>query len=467
MIELPNEKVLRNLPEQVAKNVADIAKLFELIAQVPIAVNFYTKQETNEKFVAEVTDLDSTLISLYNKFGSNAFIVKGADTAYLFFLWPNEGEFNIGYRDLITGEIVTGSDYSETSTLDDVISNAGNTILAIDNYNAAKTYNIGNAVYYQDKLYVCVMPNTSGTLPTDTSKWVTLNGLYIIELQPSVTSGNLNTTSLSKLNNFDVVLYKDGRYYYKEANNSGTEFRFVSYYSYVSGSYGGRFLEVKSINVTISSGSWVLYDVDYPMLPLRDANTQVGGQRLKLNNNLMPEWADPELPSAAAASAGDILVLNADKDPVWGGNVPNVEEAESGTAVNILGLNADGNVIKELSYNKPIYVHPIIIQTAGTFKIGLFIFNNSPTPFTASTLADYIEDLYEAAGDTVRIVATGGFKASDSSICIASNIGKTSTNYYMTGISVTTATELSRNYSSKELLIAAISSISDSVYRIN
>ena len=361
MIELPNEKVLRNLPEQVAKNVSDIAKLFELIAQVPIAVNFYTKQETNEKFVAEVTDLDSTLISLYNKFGSNAFIVKGADTAYLFFLWPNEGEFNIGYRDLITGEIVTGSDYSETSTLDDVISNAGNTILAIDNYNAAKTYNIGNVVYYQDKLYVCVMPNTSGTLPTDYTKWVTLNGLYIIELQPSVTSGNLNTTSLSKLNNFDVVLYKDSRYYYKESQSSDS-FTFVSYYSYVSGSYGGRFLEVKSISVTISTGSWVLWDTDYPMLPLRDTHTQFGGQRLKLNSNLMPEWADPELPSAAAASAGDVLVLNGGKEPTWG-SLPS------------------------------LYSHVITMYSSDGI-LAMNIINKSSTQFTKTSLINYLKTTY-------------------------------------------------------------------------
>ena len=56
---------------------------------------------------------------------------------------------------------------------------------------------------------------------------------------------------------------------------------------------------------------------------------------------------------------------------------------------------------------KPIYCHPLDINFTSGSRVGCLIFNNDPTPFTSSTFADYIEELYAKIGSIIRIITTG------------------------------------------------------------
>ena len=90
----------------------------------------------------------------------------------------------------------------------------------------------------------------------------------------------------------------------------------------------------------------------------------------------------------------------------------------NGEAVEI---DKDGNVVIEGALTlgdedqsvKKIYCHPIsIIKRTGDqqYCLSCFIFNNDSTPFTFSTFKDFIDNLYETLGGTVRICMSGYYK---------------------------------------------------------
>lgn len=144
-----------------------------------------------------------------------------------------------------------------------------------------------------------------------------------------------------------------------------------------------------------------------------------------------------------------------------------IENAESGTISNILGLDNDGGLVKEArdSAVKPIYCHPITINGTN-LKLTCLILNNSATPFTASSFVDWIDVLYTQINATVRIMISGGYK-DNNVVYIASYMGysESSQQYYLSGIA-TDGTAYTTNYDRADFL-NLFSSLDDGVNRIN
>ena len=118
---------------------------------------------------------------------------------------------------------------------------------------------------------------------------------------------------------------------------------------------------------------------------------------------------------------------------------------------------------------KPNYCHPIQIDhldgSSVTAKITFLIFNNSSTRFTKETFLDFLDSLYSVVGDTIRIMASGGFKTTNT-VAISSYLGKSSYGYYLTGINAADGSEVYVEYDRSEFL-SYIRSLEDGVNKIN
>ena len=90
---------------------------------------------------------------------------------------------------------------------------------------------------------------------------------------------------------------------------------------------------------------------------------------------------------------------------------------------------------------KPIYYHPIsILQNEGTtqYALSFIILNNDPVPFTLTTFKDFIDDLYESIGATVRFNCSGGWTDGTKKLNSVSVFAKVSaTNYILVGVNDT------------------------------
>lgn len=114
---------------------------------------------------------------------------------------------------------------------------------------------------------------------------------------------------------------------------------------------------------------------------------------------------------------------------------------------------------------KPIYCHPLTMTIEGGVMTCL-LFNNDSTPFTASTLADFIDNLFTEIGDIIRIMASGAFIKS-TNVVISSFIGKNNSGYIIYGRIASTGAESITAFATKEAFVDAITSIFDGVNKIN
>ena len=145
-----------------------------------------------------------------------------------------------------------------------------------------------------------------------------------------------------------------------------------------------------------------------------------------------------ELPVTTEATAGQILALDEDKEPVW------KDEVEV----------------------KPIYCHPIVITNASSvLKITMLIFNNSDTAFTLSSLKDWLDEV--AGTGTARIMVSGAFVV-DSKLVVASNLYKNTADneYGITGTNTSNA--FASLYSASwDVLFPTGTTLYDAVNRVN
>ena len=101
---------------------------------------------------------------------------------------------------------------------------------------------------------------------------------------------------------------------------------------------------------------------------------------------------------------------------------------------------------------KKIYCHPISILNSNTTRISCLIFNNDATPFTKETFLNWLDALYTEVGEQIRILASGAFYANDNDkMCITSYLGKTSTQYYILGVSLETMQSVNQSYNRAEM----------------
>ena len=102
--------------------------------------------------------------------------------------------------------------------------------------------------------------------------------------------------------------------------------------------------------------------------------------------------------------------------------------------INVANINGESNPSV-----KPVYCHPLnITNLTLKFRIACLIFNNSSTAFTKASFKTFIDDLYTALNDTVRIIITGAYEY-DSKVTIASVLGKSSSGYFISGSVVSDA----------------------------
>lgn len=149
-----------------------------------------------------------------------------------------------------------------------------------------------------------------------------------------------------------------------------------------------------------------------------------------------------ELPATTEATAGQILALDEDKEPVW------KDEVEV----------------------KSIYCHPISIVLTSTKVIRLtcLIFNNDDTPFTLTTFKDYIDTLYTALpdGGRLRIMLSGAYN-DGTSIGIASWLGKASDGYNVNAIKVNDGSSVVFKDADWTNLFPSGTQLTDGVNKIN
>lgn len=108
-------------------------------------------------------------------------------------------------------------------------------------------------------------------------------------------------------------------------------------------------------------------------------------------------------------------------------------DTESGTIVNVLGLDSDGGLVKQGKNDvvKPIYYHPISIidynrAHVSVYNLSFVIINNDPTPFTFATFKKFIDDLYEVVGNVVRFNCSGYYESIGGKEGVVSVFAKTS-----------------------------------------
>ena len=146
------------------------------------------------------------------------------------------------------------------------------------------------------------------------------------------------------------------------------------------------------------------------------------------------------------------------------------EDFEFGGDVDIDGdLSVSGAINGEENPSvKPIYCHPIVITySSPQIRVTCLIFNNDPTPFTLSTFKDWIDDLYTKIGDTIRIMMSGAYYLSgDNHVLIASYFFKGVTNYGISGLIETGASESVSNINFNSVFPADCS-FTDGVNKIN
>lgn len=87
---------------------------------------------------------------------------------------------------------------------------------------------------------------------------------------------------------------------------------------------------------------------------------------------------------------------------------------------------------------KPVYCHPLqLTRISGTtqFAITCLIFNNDPTPFTLSTLKEWLDNVYLLSGESVILMASGYYKNDSDEITSMSYIykSKVTLNYGVAG----------------------------------
>ena len=122
---------------------------------------------------------------------------------------------------------------------------------------------------------------------------------------------------------------------------------------------------------------------------------------------------------------------------------------------------------------KPVYCHPITLNHPFSSNKGLqltcLIFNNSATAFTAESFADYIKNLYESVGETIRILVSGTVqKSSDGNVCIASYMGMQSNQYFIQGYDIVSNTPISAQSGlTKTQFVDLLSDFNDGVNKIN
>lgn len=116
---------------------------------------------------------------------------------------------------------------------------------------------------------------------------------------------------------------------------------------------------------------------------------------------------------------------------------------------------------------KPIYCHPVYFYKSKEYRAMSLIFTNSPTPFTPTTLADWIDDLYSQVSDAIRIILNGGFKDSNDDWCVATHFGKNTTGFYFSGITMSGGNSSFSGLTKQQFIDIVTEGFADGVNKIN
>lgn len=116
---------------------------------------------------------------------------------------------------------------------------------------------------------------------------------------------------------------------------------------------------------------------------------------------------------------------------------------------------------------KPIYCHPVYFYKSQEYRCMTLIFTNDGTPFTPTTLADWVEALYTQVGDAIRVILNGGFKDSNDTWCVATHFGKNTTGFYLSGVSMSGANSSFSGLTKQQFINIVTEGFDDGVNLIN
>lgn len=139
-----------------------------------------------------------------------------------------------------------------------------------------------------------------------------------------------------------------------------------------------------------------------------------------------------------------------------------VAKAESGTIVNVLGLDSNGELVKQEGTIKKIYYHPISVYKTSYGSFSLVVINNSATPI------DTPQKVVDAIAGFDRISPINGNWILDTKTLIFSYAFKQSNYHILMGAFTDGVLEMGSNsYKLEDLLLSENVNVSDGVNAIN
>lgn len=233
-----------------------------------------------------------------------------------------------------------------------------------------------------EKVYVDALPEAVQTAIAshfdDTNKKITLN-----KSETAFVFENLSRYVLSKTNNTQVTI---GTVNYEEYTNKDLNWKYggSTGYFYLEAnlsSSGSGSLNICFGNINYAEKSWKLY--------FSGASTW----NKNLESNLEITVGDDYYSDIKQAIIKDLLanlgyVVIPSEETVDEkvAEVPNVEEAPSGTIASVLGLDSNGDVVKgTVSAGTKFYLHTIAYTISGAPGGTIRIVNNSNEPFTINS----------------------------------------------------------------------------------
>jgi hypothetical protein len=107
----------------------------------------------------------------------------------------------------------------------------------------------------------------------------------------------------------------------------------------------------------------------------------------------------------------------------------------NGRILSITDTVQTSDEIYSIENAKPIYFHPISIQSANDkYRLSCVILNNSPTPFTMDTFKAFVDSLYAGVGNDARVIVSGGYYDSERGLYLCSVLFTNGTGYGLAGI---------------------------------
>lgn len=86
----------------------------------------------------------------------------------------------------------------------------------------------------------------------------------------------------------------------------------------------------------------------------------------------------------------------------------------NGRILSITDIIQTSDEVYDVANAKPIYIHPIALTLANDFRAGIFIFDNSPTPYNKDTLIAKIQSIADLeTGGIARIIMTGAISINE------------------------------------------------------